>query len=87
MAETDERKRVLFRYDEKENPELDEWLNNQVNRSRSIVYALEKLIAVCGTEDDIIEHTLREATLIDKEKMVVLEKDLNLKPTEDGESE
>lgn len=86
MAETEERKRVLFRYDAEEHTELDDWLNNQVNKSRSIVYALEKLIAVCGSDDDIIEQTLKEATLLNKEKMMAAEPVTPIEP-KDGDSE
>lgn len=65
MAESEEAKRVMFRYDEAAHPELDVWLSHQVNKTRSIVYALEKLIAVSGVEQDIIQQTLDQATLID----------------------
>lgn len=65
MAETTEqRKRVMFRYEPKDHKLLDDWLGHQDNKSKSIVYALEMLIAHIGpnADVDIIKNALNQST-------------------------
>ncbi|AEB31194.1 hypothetical protein CAR_50p220 (plasmid) [Carnobacterium sp. 17-4] len=65
MAETTEqRRRVMFRYEPKDYPMLDDWLDQQENKSQSIVYALEMLITQIGStaDTDIIKNALKQST-------------------------
>ena len=65
MAETTEqRRRVMFRYEPKDHQMLDDWLDQQENKSQSIVYALEMLITQIGptADTDIIKNALKQST-------------------------
>lgn len=65
MAEaTEHRRRVMFRYEPKDRQMLDDWLDQQGNKSQSIVYALEMLITQIGptADTDIIKNALKQST-------------------------
>lgn len=69
-----QQKQVLFRYNIDEHPDLDLWLDNQSNRTQSIVHALEKIIRRTGVEQDIVKETLRTSLKdIDSDSMDYLE--------------
>lgn len=61
-----EQERITFRYSKEDYPELHEWLGNQKNKTRSIVYAIDQLIKVKGSEQDIIEQTLNEIDIYEE---------------------
>ncbi|WP_407372191.1 hypothetical protein [Carnobacterium sp.] len=61
---TEQRRRVMFRYEPKDYQMLDDWLDQQENKSQSIVYALEMLITQIGptADTDIIKNALKQST-------------------------
>lgn len=54
-------KSILFRYDALEQPALDEWLNNQSNRTQSIIFGLGLVIASSDPKTDIVKDVLNSA--------------------------
>lgn len=59
----DEQERITFRYSKEEHPELHEWISNQKNRTKSIIYVINQLIKVKGSDKDIIENILNETDI------------------------
>ena len=54
-------KQVIFRYNKDDHPMLDEWLNNQSNRTQSIIYTLESIIIQSGVDTDVVKHALSKS--------------------------
>ena len=54
-----ERRNVVFRFYPNEHPELNKWLDNQSNRTQSIIFVLERMIAEFGVETDVVKNALK----------------------------
>lgn len=53
-------KRVMFRYEQDDHPDLDDWLNAQTNKTQSVIAALTVIANKYGKDQDFIQGVMQE---------------------------